>query len=133
MAGSKTRAHGRSVGRRTAARVASQKRRHVRVRKKVEGSSARPRLAVTRSSKNIFAQLIDDVAGNTLASASTLDESIRGAEGDKSAKARRVGALLAERATQAGITAAVFDRGGHAYHGRIAALADGAREGGLAL
>jgi large subunit ribosomal protein L18 len=133
MAATKTRAHGRSVGRRTAARVASQKRRHVRVRKKVEGSAARPRLAVTRSSKNIFAQLIDDVAGNTLASASTLDESIRGAEGDKSAKARQVGALLAERATQAGITAAVFDRGGHAYHGRIAALADGAREGGLAL
>jgi large subunit ribosomal protein L18 len=133
MAATKTRAHGRSVGRRTAARVASQKRRHVRVRKKVEGSAARPRLAVTRSSKNIFAQLIDDVAGSTLASASTLDESIRGAEGDKSAKARRVGALLAERATQAGITAAVFDRGGHAYHGRIAALADGAREGGLAL
>jgi large subunit ribosomal protein L18 len=133
MAATKTRAHGRSVGRRTAARVASQKRRHVRVRKKVEGSAVRPRLAVTRSSKNIFAQLIDDVAGSTLASASTLDESIRGAEGDKSAKARQVGALLAERATQAGITAAVFDRGGHAYHGRIAALADGAREGGLAL
>ncbi|MGH3401836.1 MAG: 50S ribosomal protein L18 [Streptosporangiaceae bacterium] len=133
MAATKTRAHGRSVGRRTAARVASQKRRHVRVRKKVEGSAARPRLAVTRSSKNIFAQLVDDVAGNTLASASTLDESIRGAEGDKSAKARQVGALLAERATQAGISAAVFDRGGHAYHGRIAALADGAREGGLAV
>jgi large subunit ribosomal protein L18 len=133
MAATKTRAHGRSVGRRTAARVASQKRRHVRVRKKVEGSSTRPRLAVTRSSKNIFAQLIDDVAGYTLASASTLDESIRGAEGDKTAKARQVGALLAERATQAGITAAVFDRGGHAYHGRIAALADGAREGGLAV
>ena len=133
MAATKTRAHGRSVGRRTAARVASQKRRHVRVRKKVEGSAVRPRLAVTRSSKNIFAQLVDDVAGYTLASASTLDESIRGAEGDKSAKARQVGALLAERATQAGITAAVFDRGGHAYHGRIAALADGAREGGLAL
>jgi large subunit ribosomal protein L18 len=133
MAATKTRAHGRSVGRRTAARVASQKRRHVRVRKKVEGSSTRPRLAVTRSSKNIFAQLIDDVAGYTLASASTLDESIRGADGDKTAKARQVGALLAERATQAGITAAVFDRGGHAYHGRIAALADGAREGGLAV
>jgi large subunit ribosomal protein L18 len=133
MAATKTRAHGRSVGRRTAARVASQKRRHVRVRKKVEGSSSRPRLAVTRSSKNIFAQLIDDVAGYTLASASTLDESIRGADGDKTAKAKQVGALLAERATQAGITAAVFDRGGHAYHGRIAALADGAREGGLAV
>jgi large subunit ribosomal protein L18 len=133
MAATKTRAHGRSVGRRTAARVASQKRRHLRVRKKVEGSSTRPRLAVTRSSKNIFAQLIDDVAGYTLASASTLDESIRGADGDKTAKAKQVGALLAERATQAGITAAVFDRGGHAYHGRIAALADGAREGGLAV
>jgi large subunit ribosomal protein L18 len=133
MAATKTRAHGRSVGRRTAARVASQKRRHVRVRKKVEGSSTRPRLAVTRSSKNIFAQLIDDVAGYTLASASTLDESIRSADGDKTAKAKQVGALLAERATQAGITAAVFDRGGHAYHGRIAALADGAREGGLAV
>jgi large subunit ribosomal protein L18 len=135
MAATKTRAaHSRSsVGRRTAARVASQKRRHVRVRKKVEGSQSRPRLAVTRSSKNIFAQLIDDVAGNTLASASTLDESIRGADGDKTAKAKQVGALLAERARQAGITAAVFDRGGHAYHGRIAALADGAREGGLAL
>jgi large subunit ribosomal protein L18 len=133
MAATKTRAHGRSVGRRTAARVASQKRRHVLVRKKVEGSSTRPRLAVTRSSKNIFAQLIDDVAGYTLASASTLDESIRSADGDKTAKAKQVGALLAERATQAGITAAVFDRGGHAYHGRIAALADGAREGGLAV
>jgi large subunit ribosomal protein L18 len=133
MAATKTRAHERTVGRRTAARVASQKRRHVRVRKKVEGSSTRPRLAVTRSSKNIFAQLIDDVAGYTLASASTLDESIRGAEGDKTAKARQVGALLAERAGQAGITAAVFDRGGHAYHGRIASLADGAREGGLAV
>jgi large subunit ribosomal protein L18 len=133
MAATKTRAHGRSVGRRTAARVASQKRRHVRVRKKVEGSSTRPRLVVTRSSKNIFAQLIDDVTGYTLASASTLDESIRGADGDKTAKAKQVGALLAERATQAGLTAAVFDRGGHAYHGRIAALADGAREGGLAV
>ena len=133
MAATKTRAHGRTVGRRTAARVASQKRRHVRVRKKVDGSAARPRLVVTRSSKNMFAQLIDDVAGYTLASASTLDESIRGSEADKTAKARQVGALLAERATQAGITAAVFDRGGHAYHGRIAALADGAREGGLAL
>ena len=105
----------------------------MRVRKKVEGSAARPRLVVTRSARNIFAQLVDDVAGVTLASASTLDASIRGAEGDKTAKARQVGALLAERATEAGITAAVFDRGGNAYHGRIAALADGAREGGLAL
>src|SRR5450631_2702319 len=132
MSGTKTRAHGRITGR-TATRIASRQRRHLRVRKKVGGSTMRPRLVVTRSSKNTFAQLIDDVAGVTLASASTLDESIRSQEADKTAKARRVGALLAERATEAGITAAVFDRGGHAYHGRIAALADGAREGGLAL
>jgi large subunit ribosomal protein L18 len=132
MSGTKTRAHGRITGR-TATRIASRQRRHLRVRKKVGGSTMRPRLVVTRSSKNTFAQLIDDVAGVTLASASTLDESIRSQAADKTAKARRVGTLLAERATEAGITAAVFDRGGHAYHGRIAALADGAREGGLAL
>jgi large subunit ribosomal protein L18 len=81
----------------------------------------------------MFAQLVDDTVGGTLVSASTLDVSIRGAGGDKTAKAKQVGALLAERASQAGISAAVFDRGGHAYHGRVAALADGAREGGLAL
>jgi large subunit ribosomal protein L18 len=135
MAGSTTRARGRAPLRsaQTSARIASRQRRHVRVRKKVEGSAWRPRLAVTRSSKNIFAQLIDDVTGTTLASASTLDESIRGLSEDKTAKARKVGALIAERASQAGITTAVFDRGGHAYHGRIAALADGAREGGLVV
>jgi large subunit ribosomal protein L18 len=93
----------------------------------------RPRLVVTRSARHTFAQIIDDVSGRTLASASTLDETIRGAEGDKTAKARQVGSLLAERASQAGITAVVFDRGGYAYHGRVAALADSAREGGLAL
>ncbi len=81
----------------------------------------------------MFAQLIDDVAGVTLASASTLDGAVREADGDKTAKARQVGSLLAERATQAGISAAVFDRGGNAYHGRVAALADGAREGGLSV
>src|SRR5277367_1406575 len=117
MAGTKTRAHGRITGR-TAARIASRQRRHLRVRKKIEGSPARPRLAVTRSARNMFAQLIDDVAGVTLASASTLDASIRGGDADKTARARQVGALLAERAAQAGITAAVFDRGGNAYHGR---------------
>jgi large subunit ribosomal protein L18 len=132
MAGTKTRAHGRITGR-TAARISSRQRRHLRVRKKVEGSVARPRLVVTRSSRNTFAQLIDDVAGVTLASASTLEESIRGAADDKTAKARQVGALIAQRAAEAGITAAVFDRGGHAYHGRVAALAEGAREGGLAV
>jgi large subunit ribosomal protein L18 len=81
----------------------------------------------------VFAQLIDDTVGNTLASASTLETSIRGASGDKTAKAKQAGALLAERAAKAGVSAAVFDRAGYAYHGRIAALADGAREGGLAL
>jgi large subunit ribosomal protein L18 len=130
MSGTRTRAHGRITGR-TAARISSRQRRHLRVRKKVEGSAARPRLVVTRSAKNTFAQLVDDTAGNTLASASTLE--IRTADGDKTAKAKQVGALLAERATKAGISAAVFDRGGLAYHGRIAALADGAREGGLNL
>jgi large subunit ribosomal protein L18 len=130
MSGTRTRGHGRITGR-TAARIASRQRRHLRVRKKVEGSALRPRLVVTRSARNTFAQLIDDTAGNTLASASTLE--IRGAEGDKTAKARQVGALIAERAGKAGITAAVFDRGGFAYHGRVAALADGAREGGLDL
>jgi large subunit ribosomal protein L18 len=130
MSGTRTRGHGRITGR-TAARISSRQRRHLRVRKKVEGSAARPRLVVTRSARNTFAQLIDDTVGNTLASASTLE--IRGADGDKTAKAKQVGALLAERAAKAGIGAAVLDRGGNAYHGRIAALADGAREGGLNL
>jgi large subunit ribosomal protein L18 len=132
MSGTKTRAHSRITGR-TAPRISSRQRRHLRVRKKVEGSAARPRLAVTRSARNTFAQLIDDTLGVTVASASTLDESIRGAAGDKTAKAKQVGALLAERAGRAGISSAIFDRGGYAYHGRVAALADGAREGGLAL
>jgi large subunit ribosomal protein L18 len=108
-------------------------RRHLRVRKKVSGTAARPRLAVSRSARHIFAQLVDDGSGRTLAAASTLDSDIRNASGDKTAKARQVGELLARRAQEAGIGAAVFDRGGNAYHGRIAALADGAREGGLTL
>jgi large subunit ribosomal protein L18 len=116
-----------------AVRASSRKRRHVRVRKKITGSVARPRLAVYRSARHIFAQLIDDGAGHTIAAASTLDASIRDAAGDKKARAHQVGQLLASRAKEAGITAAVFDRGGYAYHGRVAALADGAREGGLTL
>ena len=132
MAGTRTRAHNRITGR-TAPRVSARERRHLRVRKKIEGSAERPRLVVRRSARNTFAQLIDDTAGNTLASASTLEATIRGADGDKTAKAKQAGALLAERATQAGISTAVFDRGGYAYHGRVAALADGARAGGLAL
>jgi large subunit ribosomal protein L18 len=130
MTGIKTRAHGR-IGGRTAARISARQRRHLRVRKNLEGSAARPRLVVTRSARNTFAQLIDDTAGTTLASASTLE--IRGADGDKTAKAKQVGKLLADRAAKAGISAVVFDRGGYAYHGRVAALADGAREGGLSL
>jgi|SRR5579863_2310802 large subunit ribosomal protein L18 len=116
-----------------AVRASSRKRRHVRVRKRVTGSAARPRLAVYRSARHIFAQLIDDGVGRTLASASTLDAGIRDASGDKKARAHQVGQLLASRAKEAGVTAAVFDRGGYAYHGRVAALADGAREGGLTL
>jgi large subunit ribosomal protein L18 len=132
MAGTRTTAHVRSKSR-TSARTALRTRRHLRVRKKVSGSPVRPRLVVTRSSRNISAQLIDDVAGHTLASASTLEAAVRQASGDKSVKAREVGKLLAERAIQAGVGAAVLDRAGNAYHGRIAALADGAREGGLSL
>jgi len=121
----------RADGRR--GRTVSRARRHLRVRKQVTGAAVRPRLVVTRSARHIFAQLIDDVAGHTLASASSLDESIRGTDADKKAKARQVGELLARRAAEAGVTAAVFDRAGYRYHGRVAALADGAREGGLAF
>ena len=106
-------------------------RRHFRVRKRVTGTPARPRLVVTRSSRHITAQVVDDLAGHTLASASTLEADLRAADGDKSARARQVGALVAERARAKGVEAVVFDRGGNAYHGRIAALADGARESGL--
>jgi large subunit ribosomal protein L18 len=124
MAVTKTRAKGR-----TAART----RRHTRVRRKVMGSAERPRLTVTRSARHTLVQLIDDGVGRTVASASTLEEGLRGTDGDKTAKARQVGALLAERARAAGVSAAVFDRSGWAYHGRIAALADAVREGGLDL
>jgi large subunit ribosomal protein L18 len=116
-----------------AARAASRARRHMRVRKKVTGSAARPRLTVNRSARHIFAQLVDDGDGRTLVSASTMEADVRGAEGDKKARAHQAGQLLASRAREAGITAVVFDRAGYAYHGRVAALADGAREGGLAL
>ena len=105
----------------------------MRVRKRVSGSASRPRLVVNRSAKHMFAQIVDDSLGRTLAAASTLDAQIRGGEGDKTARARRVGELLAQRAKDAGISAVVFDRGGYRYHGRVAALADGAREGGLQL
>ena len=130
MASTKTRSRARS-GRRLSARSAAQAKRHLRVRKKVTGSPLRPRLVVNRSARHMFAQVVDDTAGRTLASASSLDADIRGGDGDKTARARQVGELLARRASEAGITAVVFDRGGYAYHGRLAALADAAREGGL--
>ncbi len=117
----------------SAARRVGRARRHFRLRKKVTGTAARPRMVVTRSTRHISVQVIDDTVGRTLVSASTLDSTIRGGEGDKSAQAKRVGELVAERAKAAGIDAVVFDRGGNKYHGRIAALADAAREGGLSF
>ncbi|MBF6192895.1 50S ribosomal protein L18 [Nocardia beijingensis] len=109
----------------------SKVRRHLRLRKKVAGTTERPRLVVNRSSRHLHAQLVDDSVGKTIAAASTIEADVRALDGDKSAKSKKVGALLAERAKAAGIEAVVFDRGGHDYHGRIAALADAAREGGL--
>jgi large subunit ribosomal protein L18 len=124
------------VKRSTAKGVGSERRiarnrRHYRVRKRVVGTAERPRLVVTRSLRHIYAQVIDDTVGHTLVSASTLDTGLRGTEGDKKDQARKVGELLADRAKSAGVSQVVFDRGGNAYHGRIAALADAARSGGL--
>jgi large subunit ribosomal protein L18 len=106
-------------------------RRHFRVRKNVFGTAGRPRLVVTRSLRHITAQIVDDTKGHTVVSASSLDASIRGTDGDKRAVARKVGALLADRAKATGLSQVVFDRGGNKYAGRIAALADAAREAGL--
>ena len=114
-------------------RRTARSRRHLRVRKKVSGTAARPRLVVTRSTRHIAAQLVDDTNSRTLAAASSLDDTVRSEAGDKKARAAAVGKLVAERAKAAGIDAVVFDRGGNRYHGRIAALADAAREGGLAF
>src|SRR5690242_7346536 len=120
-------------GKHTAGRTASRLRRQVRGRKGVTGSAERPRLVVTRSSRHISAQVVDDSVGKTLASASSMESDLRGLDGDKSAKAKRVGELVAERAKAAGVEGVVFDRAGNKYHGRVAALADGALEGGLAF
>ena len=113
------------------ARASSRLRRQIRGRKKISGTAERPRLVVTRSSKHITAQVVDDLVGKTLASASTLEGDLRSFEGDKSAKAKKVGELVAARAKEQGVESVVFDRYGNKYHGRIAALADGARAGGL--
>jgi large subunit ribosomal protein L18 len=124
-------AYGVKIAKGDARKRAAAKRRHLRVRKKISGTPERPRLVVTRSNRHMVAQVIDDIQGHTLASASSLDVSIRGADGDKSDKAKQVGSLVAERAKAAGIEAVVFDRGGSKYAGRVAALADAAREAGL--
>ncbi|MDI3211473.1 50S ribosomal protein L18 [Arthrobacter sp. AL12] len=112
---------------------AQRSRRQLRIRKRISGTAVRPRLVVNRSARHVFVQVVDDTQGLTVASASTLEADLRAFDGDKKAKAKRVGELVAERAKAAGIEAVVFDRGGNKYHGRIAAVADGAREGGLSL
>ena len=117
----------------TASRTKARLHRQVRGRKKISGTAERPRLVVTRSSKHISVQVVDDLQGKTLVSASSMEADLRSLEGDKTAKAKKVGELVAERAKTQGIESVVFDRAGHKYHGRIAALADAAREGGLTL
>jgi large subunit ribosomal protein L18 len=115
----------------SAARRVARLRRHARLRKKVEGTAETPRLVVNRSSRHIHVQLVDDLTGTTLAAASSIEADVRAVDGDKKAHSVRVGQLIAERAKAAGIDEVVFDRGGYTYGGRIAALADAAREGGL--
>ena len=115
----------------TAAKTRARLRRQVRGRKKIQGTAERPRLVVTRSAKHISVQVVDDLVGKTLASASTMEADVRATSGDKTAKAKKVGELVAERAKAAGVDGVVFDRAGNKYHGRVAALADAAREGGL--
>jgi len=117
----------------TASRTKARLQRQARARKKISGTAQRPRLVVTRSAKHISVQVVDDLAGHTLVAASTMEADLRAIEGDKTAKAKKVGELVAERAKGAGIESVVFDRGGNKYHGRIAALADAAREGGLSF
>jgi large subunit ribosomal protein L18 len=121
------------LGTRGKSKAAAKGRRHTRLRKKVIGTELRPRLVVTRSARHVFVQVVDDSKGHTLASASTLETDLRTFDGDKTAKARKVGELVAERAKKAGVDAVVFDRGGSKYAGRVAAIAEGAREGGLNL
>ena len=122
-----------ALGTRGKSKSAAKARRHSRLRKKIIGTETRPRLVVTRSSRHVFVQVVDDSKGHTLASASTMEADLRSLDGDKTARARKVGELVAERAKKAGIDAVVFDRGGNRYAGRIAAIADGAREAGLSL
>ncbi|MGO9156905.1 50S ribosomal protein L18 [Mycobacterium sp.] len=115
----------------SATRRVSRLRRHARLRKKVAGTTQRPRLVVNRSARHIHVQLVNDENGTTLAAASSIEADVRGVDGDKKARSVRVGQLIAERAKAAGVDTVVFDRGGYSYGGRIAALADAARENGL--
>lgn len=117
----------------TATRVRARLRRQARGRKRIHGTAERPRLVVTKSAKHLSVQVVDDLQGATLAYASTMEADVRGTDGDKTAKAKLVGELVAQRAKAAGIEGVVFDRAGNKYHGRIAALADAAREGGLSF
>ena len=133
MAQTQAEAHkpvGQSV---SATRRVSRLRRHARLRKKISGTAQRPRLVVHRSARHIHVQLVNDLNGTTLAAASSIEADVRGLEGDKKAHSVRVGQLIAERAKAAGIDSVVFDRGGYTYGGRIAALADAARENGLSF
>ena len=121
------------IVKRAKGKAAARGRRHFRLRKHLTGTAGRPRLVVSRSSRHVFVQVVDDTEGKTLACASTMEGDLRSFDGDKTAKAKKVGELVAERAKAAGVEAVVFDRGGNKYHGRVAAIADGAREGGLSL
>ena len=126
-------AYGYKIAKGNAKKSVALKRRHIRVRKRVNGTEARPRLVVTRSNRHMVAQIVNDNLGHTLASASTMEAALRGSEGKKVDLSREVGKLVAERAKAAGVSAVVFDRAGNKYHGRVAAVADGAREAGLDL
>jgi large subunit ribosomal protein L18 len=119
-----------ALGVRGKSKSAARDRRHTRLRKKIEGTASRPRLVVTRSARHVFVQVIDDAVGRTLAAASTLDKEVENASSNI-VSAQKVGSLIAERAKAANVSSVVFDRGGHIYHGKVKALADAAREGGL--
>ncbi len=121
------------IGTRGKSKSAARGRRHARLRKKIVGTATVPRMVVTRSARHVFVQVVDDSQGITVASASTMEADLRALDGDKTAKAKRVGELVGERAKAAGVESVVFDRGGNRYAGRVAAIADGAREAGLGL
>ena len=122
-----------AIGIKGKSKSAARSRRHLRLRKRISGSAERPRLVVNRSARHMVAQVVNDLEGKTVVSATTMEADLRNFDGDKTAKAKKIGELIAERAKAAGIEAVVFDRGGNKYHGRVAAVADGAREGGLKL